>query len=143
MNSNYFQYDGVTFSRDMKSQGFIKLLEKKGYKYMLVEDKIIITHYTNVYLEKVRTLPENVIFDNESDAYLNDLESISPGVQFINNGSVNLKLIKIEDLRPGVFMNTRSLWTEWFNNIHWQCDVPGIRKGVLLDLMIKKGLFER
>ena len=127
----------------MKSQGFIKLLEKKGYKYMLVEDKIIITHYTNVYLEKVRTLPENVIFDNESDVYLNDLESISPGVQFINSGDVVMKLIKIDDLRPGVFMNTGCLWTEEFNNIHWQCNILGIRKGVLLDLMIKKGLFER
>ena len=138
MNSNYFTYQGSTYSKDIKLPGFTSLLRSKGYKYELDRGKIIITHYTNVYLEKVRTLPDNVVFENSSDVYLNDLESISPGTEFRNKGSVNLMLIK--KLPVGVFMNGGSLWTEEFNNIHWGCNIPGIRKGMILDLMIRKGI---
>ena len=124
----------------MKREGFLKLLDGHGYKYEVEGDKIIITHYTNIGFEKVRTLPDNVVFLNSGNVYLNDLESISSGVQFRNRGSVNLMQIKIDDLRPGVFMNGGSLWTEEFNNIHWQCDILDIRKGKLLNVMIKRGI---
>jgi len=122
----------------MKRPGFIKLLEKKGYNYKLVEDKIIITHYQGVYLKKVRTLPDNVVFESGSDVYLNDLESISPGTEFRNKGGVNLMLIK--ELPAGVFMNWTYLWTEGFNNMHWGCNIRGIGTGRILDLMIRKGI---
>ena len=138
MNSNYFSYQGATYSKDIKSQGFISLLNKKGYKHDLIDGKIIISHYTNVYLEKIRTLPDNVVFQNHSDVYLNDLESISPGTEFRNKGSVNLMLIK--EFPVGVFMNTGSLWTKEFNNIHWGCDVFRIRRGEILNVMIKRGI---
>jgi hypothetical protein len=86
----------------------------------------------------VRTLPDNVVFQNNGSVYLNDLESISPGTEFRNKGSVNLMLIK--EFPEGVFGNTGSLWTKGFNNIHWGCDVPGIRKGEILNVMIKRGI---
>jgi hypothetical protein len=138
MYIDYFFEQGVLFEKDMNRSGFINLLKKKGYKHELDGDKIIITHYTNVYLEKVRTLPDNVVFVNHNAVYLNDLESISPGTEFRNKGAVNLMLIK--DLPVGVFMNTGSLWTRDFNNIHWGCDIPEVRKGMLLNLIIKRGI---
>jgi hypothetical protein len=35
VNSNYFTYQGATYSKDIKLPGFTSLLRSKGYKYEL------------------------------------------------------------------------------------------------------------
>ena len=122
----------------MTREGFIKKLDDLGYSYVLDGDKIVVTHYTNVYLNNITELPDNVCFANGASVYLSNLVKLSKGLEFRNLGSVNMSLIK--DFSGALFANRESVWTESFNNINWECNIPGIRKGVLFGLMVKRGL---
>lgn len=141
MNKVYFVYDGFRFNVNLMREDFIKLIELNKYKWYSEGDKIIINHYTNVYLPNVQSLPENVIFKNGADVYLNNLESISDGIQFINR-NVNIPNIGVHQFREGVFMNYGSVYTNSFSNINWDCDIPYVRKGTVLNLMIKRGIIK-
>lgn len=124
----------------MTRENFIKKLKTNGYPYKEEGNKIIVTYYSNVYLNKLESIPENVIFDSGSSVYLDGITKLPEGTQFINKGSANLKRLPLSELRPGVFKNRDSFWCDEFNNINWKCNVPGVSKGRVFDLMITKGM---
>jgi len=78
----------------------------------------------DVHLQALKTLPPGVVFNNEKRVYLESITSISIGVKFMNGGDVYLKLI-----------NQGSFFSDWNGNI------KGIDSKMLLNGMIKRGVF--
>jgi hypothetical protein len=109
----------------MTSEDFIKVLNRNGYSYEMEGDKIIVNDNGNAYLPEVESLPPNIEFRNRGDIYLYRLASISPGVIFDNSGGVHLK---------------RIMGGWWIN---WEGNIDGMSSKRLLNLMIKQGVFER
>lgn len=124
----------------MTREEFIRKLGHEGYTHKIEGDKIIVTYYTNVYLNKLESIPENVIFDNGGSVYLDGITELPEGIQFTNKGSANMKRLTLDKLRPGVFKNRDSFWCDEFNNINWKCNIPGVSKGRVFDLTIKRVL---
>jgi hypothetical protein len=108
----------------MTREEFIKVLEEEGYFYKIEGDKIVVTFKGNVWLNSLKSLPLGVVFQNEGWVWLNSLKSLPPGVEFKNRGSVDLE----------------SLIGGWFNN--WKGNIDGVDRKGLLNLMIKRGIFE-
>jgi hypothetical protein len=138
----------------MTQEEFIKELDSKGYSYEMKGDKIVVTvtdytkHYTkfgNIHLDSLETLPSGVVFENKGDIYLGSLISLPPGVEFKNLGDVSLNVLT--SISPGVeFKNVGgvyliSLIRGGFQD--WEGNIEGIDSKRLLNLMIKKGIFER
>ena len=147
----------------MTQKEFIKVLEEKGYSYEIEGDKIVVNHKTGLYLNELTSIPTGVEFRNEGgvhlrsltslhpgmefrnggDVYLDSITSISPGVEFKNDGDVNLS--SITSISPGVeFKNDghvylQSLIGGGFEN--WSGNIDGIYNKMLLNLMIKQGVF--
>lgn len=124
----------------MTRDKFKSILKEKNYHFTEEGDKIIISHYTNVYLDRIESIPENVIFNNKASVYLNSLKTIPEGVEFRNEGSVNLKRLPLSELREGVFFNSQSFWCDEFNNINWEIYIEA-SKSRIFNLMIKRGIF--
>jgi len=154
----------------MTREEFIEVLDKKGYSYEIEGDKIVVTHYADIYLNSLKTLSLSVEFKNDGDVCLNSLKTLLPGVEFKNEGYVGLNSLKT--LSPGVeFKNDGDVWLvglktlppgvefkngedvclkswigrEGWNNNGWFDDWEGNIKGIdskrLLNLMISKGMF--
>jgi len=124
----------------MTREEFIRKLGHEGYTHKIEGDKIIVTYYSNVYLSKLVSIPENVIFNNGGSVYLDGITELPKGTQFTNKGSANLKRLPLSELRPGVFKNRDSFFNDELNNINWKCNIPGVSKGKVFDLIIKRGL---
>jgi hypothetical protein len=108
----------------MTRNEFIGELNKKGYRYELEGDKIIVkTLSSYIDLDELETLPDNVIFNNKGDVWVKNLASIPTSVEFRNGGDVSL------DRLTGDFF-------EQFGG-----NVEGISYMRLLNFMIKKGMF--
>ena len=84
----------------MKKEEFIEVLKRKNYLYEIQGDKIIVTHDGSVNLGSLETLPPGVEFMNRGSVYLWSLKTLPPGVEFKNGGYVNLENLKT--LPPGV-----------------------------------------
>ena len=149
----------------MTQKEFIEVLEEKGYSYEIEGDKIIVTYKDRVDLRDLTSLPPDVEFkcgwyvnlsdltslssgvkfENGGDVYLYVLTSLSPGVEFKN--SQNVWLDSLTSLPPGVVfkngwnVNLRDLIGEWFDD--WEGNIEGVTSKRLLNLMIKRGIFER
>jgi hypothetical protein len=131
----------------VKRKGFIRRLQIKKYNYEISGDKIIIIHKGNVYLDNLTEIPPNVIFSNEGDIMLKDLIHLSPDVEFKNTSSIfigrSLEIIP----REIQFKNRGSVWIQsiykkaWFHE--WKGNIEEIRPTMLLNKMIKDGLFDR
>jgi len=148
----------------MTREEFIQILEKKGYSYNIERDKLVVTFKGFVDLESLTSLPPGVVFKNRGVVYLRSLKTLPPGVVFKNSGNVALNsleslppsvvfenggdvgLISLESLPPGVVFKNRgrvyleSLMGGWFNN--WKGNIDGVDSQGLLNLMIKRGIFE-
>jgi hypothetical protein len=108
----------------MTQDEFIKVLDGKEYTYEIEGDKIIITYAWTVDLGLIKSLPSNVEFRNKGHVWLSSLESLPSGVEFFNNsGSVNLS----------------SFIGGWISG--WEGNIKGIDSKMLLNLMIKRGMF--
>jgi len=146
----------------MTQEEFIKVLDKKGYSYKIEGDKIVVTEEFHVHLRAtslpsgvvfknegyihlyaLTSLPPDVVFKNEGGVHLYALTSLPPGVEFRNGGDVDLRALT--SLPPGVeFSNEWSVRLDaliggWF--FEWKGNIEGIKKGRLLNLMIKRGMF--
>ncbi len=108
----------------MTREEFIKVLEKEGYSYKIEGDKLVVTFKGIVYLESLKSLPPGVQFKNGGNVWGNSLESLPPGVVFKNGGTVYLI----------------SLIGGWFKD--WKGNMDGVDSKGLLNLMIKKGIFQ-
>ena len=99
----------------------------------------------DVDLQSLEVLPSEVVFKNGRDVELRSVKVLGSGVVFGNRGFVNLQ--SAESLPPGVVFNNRekvylnSLLGVSFNR--WKGNIQGVDSKRLLNLMIKKGLFER
>ena len=111
----------------MTQKAFIKQLDKKKYSYKIEGDKIIIIsgYGGNVYLNALTSLPPGVVFKNGGYVDLRSLTSLPPGVELNNEG--------------GVFLKSLTGW--WFGE--WKGNIEGIDSKMLLNVMIKQGVFER
>jgi hypothetical protein len=91
------------------------------------------------------SLPEGIVFSNKHDVYLESLTTLSLGVEFSNDGYVNLE--SIMTLPEGtVFSNQYDVYLEslvggWFYD--WKGNIKGIDHKRLLNKMISLGLFDR
>ena len=147
----------------MTQKEFIKVLDKKGYSYEIEGDKIVVNHKTGLYLNELTSIPTGVEFRNEGGVILNSLTSLPPDAEFRNEGGVHLRsltslhpgmefrnggdvyLDSITSISPGVeFKNDghvylQSLIGGLFEN--WSGNIDGIYNKMLLNLMIKQGVF--
>lgn len=146
----------------MTKKEFIEVLEGNGHSYEIEGDKIVVTGMS-VDLGSLDTLPPGVEFRNRGDAYLGSLKTIPPGVQFnngravflgsletlppgmeFNNGGV-IYLNSLKTLPPGVqFKNGGDVYFESLigGRINeWKGNIEGIDSKMLLNGMIKRGVF--
>ena len=113
----------------MTQKEFIEILDEKRYSYEIEGDKIIVTHKWNILLSALTSLPHGVVFKNSGSVNLESLTYLPPGVEFRNGGDVYLRsLIRIK-------------YNEAFGK--WLGNIKGIDSKMLLNVMIKQGLFER
>jgi hypothetical protein len=109
----------------MTREEFISILDREDYSYEIEGDKIVVTEDGHVYLDALTSIPSGVEFNNKGKVYLTSLTSISPGVEFKNGRNIWL-----DSLIGGYF-------TKWEGNIE------GVDSKILLNKMIKDGVFER
>ena len=109
----------------MTREEFIQILKKEKYSYKIKGDNLVVTHKDNVDLYSLTSIPPDVVFKNVGYVWLESLTSLPPGVVFKNRGRVYL----------------RSLTGRWFDE--WKGNIEGIDSKMLLNVMIKQGLFER
>ena len=76
-------------------------------------------------MDALTSLPPGVEFRNGGNVWLRSLTSLPPGVVFENEGYVYFK-----SLMGGRFSD-------------WRGDIEGIKPNMLLNKMIKDGLFDR
>ena len=150
----------------MTREEFIKVLDEKGYSYKIKEDKLVVTGNRHVYLNSLKTLPPDVKFNNRWDARFELLETLPPGVKFNNGGDVDLRSLETlppgtefrngdgvhapslksippgTEFRNGGSINLRSLTGDYFFH-EWKGNIEGIDSKMLLNVMIKQGVFER
>ena len=127
----------------MKKEEFIEVLKRKNYLYEIQGDKIIVTHDGSVNLGSLETLPPGVEFMNRGSVYLWSLKTLPPGVEFKNGGYVNLENLKT--LPPGVhfknegYVNLKGILGGWLDE--WEGNIEGVDDKRLLRLMANKELF--
>ena len=109
----------------MAREEFIKVLEEKGYPYEIEGNKIVVTCDGDVDLESLETLSPGVEFRNNGYVFLNSLKTLPPGVEFNNGKGV-------------VFKSLTGGWIE-----HWKGNIKGIEPNRILNKMIADGLFDR
>ncbi len=135
----------------MTREGFIEILDREDYSYEVKGDKIVVTYKGWVYLESLTSLPPGVVFKNKGDVDLESLTSLPSGVEFKNGGGVDLRALT--SLPPGVefknggfkhgfgIVNLASLTGGFFDE--WNGNIEDIDSKMLLNKMIKDGVFER
>jgi hypothetical protein len=89
----------------MTREEFIKILNKKKYSYEMEGNEILVTHQEHVWLSSLESLPPGVQFQNRGSVNLPSLKSLPPGVRFENRGDVGLR--SLESLPPGVRFENR------------------------------------
>jgi hypothetical protein len=153
----------------MTQKEFIEILKKKKYSYEIEGDQIVVTggdkdggdvrlnaltslppgvvfeNGGSVWLNDLTSLPLGVEFENEGYVYLSALTSLPSGVEFKNGGPVNLRALT--SLPPGVvFKNGGNVWLRALIGggfSEWSGNIKGIGGKRLLNVMIKRGIFER
>ena len=127
----------------MTKEEFIQILDSEGDSYEIVGDKIIIDG--GGYFPNLKTLPSDVVFNNEGDVFLKSLKTIPSGIEFKNTGDVFLDVL--ETLPPGVEFNNgdrvhvKFIHPAYFHR--WNGNIEGIDSKTLLNKMIQRGIFSR
>jgi hypothetical protein len=111
----------------MTKEDFIKEVRKKNYPYIMEDVTMIFPSriYNIGFDSNVDSIPANIEFRNGGNINFAYVTSISSSVKFMNEGDVFLG----------------SLIGKWFGV--WEGNIEGVRSNRLLNLMIKKRLFER
>ena len=81
----------------MTREEFISILRRKRYSYEDEGDKIVITKGNKeraCIFPALETLPPGVEFRNRGSVYLDSLKTLPPGVEFRNSGAVYLDSLK-------------------------------------------------
>ena len=129
----------------MTREEFIQILNEKGYSYNLEGNKIVVTYGGYVNLSSLETLPLGVVFKGEKSVDLESLKTLPPDAEFRNGKDVLLGSLKT--IPPGVVFDNgssvwlRSLYGGWFKD--WSGNIEGISSKILLNKMIKNGVFYR
>jgi hypothetical protein len=89
----------------------------------------------DVDLRSIKVMPSGVVFNNGGDAILYHVGELLPGVIFNNGGNVTLGMPKIH---PGVTFNNSG---DVNDSSDWKGNIEGIDSKMLLNLMIKQGVF--
>jgi hypothetical protein len=85
----------------MTREEFIQVLEKKGYRYHLDGERIIVDDYGYVWSDSIKSIPSGIVFKNGGGVSLRSLTSLPENVEFRNGGNVwldGLARLSIEDL---------------------------------------------
>ena len=118
---------------------------------------IIFCNNGSVNLNSLTHLPEKISFNNKVDVYLNSLTSLSNGINFSNGRNVfldSLTTIPRETIFSDVkFVNLQSIignrpmkpHHSWAHNFFdsWEGNIRKIKPNILVNKMIKDGLFNR
>jgi hypothetical protein len=129
----------------MTREEFIKVLVKEDCPYKIEGDKIVVLGgvISEFHFGSLETIPPGVVFMNKGYVSLDSLKTIPPGVEFNNGGNVYLESLKT--ISPGVEFNNRgeveldSLIGGDLNK--WSGLIEGIAPNTLLNGMIKRGIF--
>jgi hypothetical protein len=107
---------------------------------------VVFNNVMNVTMQFLTSLPPDVEFNNGGNVTLSSLTSLHPSVKFNNLGTSYFgSLVSIPpgvEFRNGtVYFKGRSKYNTSF--YRWNGNIEGIDSTMLLNLMIKQGIFER
>ena len=125
----------------MTQEEFIEILDEKGYPYVIEGDKVIVNGEGDFYWE-LKTFPSGVEFRNEGNVDLKLLTTLHSDVEFNNDG--NVLLYHLEKIHPSIRFNNSgyvSLILLITSTIVWEGNIEGIGSKGLLNTMIKRGMF--
>lgn len=120
---------------------FIKELDEKGYSYEIEGDNVVVNGEGDFYWE-LKTFPSGVEFRNEGNVDLKLLTTLHSDVEFNNDG--NVLLYNLEKIHPSVRFNNSgyvSLILLIISTIVWEGNIRGVESKRLLNLMISKEMF--
>lgn len=124
----------------MTREEFINELYRKGYAYEIDGNRIIITHKDKVWLDDMESIPAGVEFMNKGEVRLNSLNFFSERTKLNNSGKIYLHSIKEfpRDIEFGKNITDIRIGHKWFSD--YQFDINDINKARYFSLLIKKGL---
>lgn len=144
----------------MTREEFIEILDREGYTYKIVNDKIVITSRNRrginlagfiidnkgngeMTISLIEKIPSGIIFQGEGGVNLSSLEVLPPDVEFRNIGKVDLSNMKLPIDLADSFNNSGGIS---FSNLYWKGNWEGNIEGIdnkrLFRLMIKQGVFK-
>jgi hypothetical protein len=144
----------------MTREEFIEILDREGYPYKIVNDKIVITSRSRRGINLVGSaiddtvnggqmiiiideIPSGIIFQGKGGVNLSSLEVLPPDVEFRNIGKVDLSSMKLPIDLADSFNNSGGIS---FSNLYWKGNWEGNIEGIdnkrLFRLMIKRGIFK-
>lgn len=128
----------------MTQEEFIKELQREDYyyEYSIEGDTIVFPEGVNNVRLDMSYISSNVEFRNGGDVIMNNIESVPANVTFNNSGSVFLRDVKIID-SSSTFSNGDNVFLSEFSTMSFPHKIEGIKNKMLLNLMIKQGVFER
>ena len=130
----------------MTRDEFIQYLDEKRYSHNMDEENgmLILDDYMNLVFDDVDAIPSGVVFRNRGNVWTDSITHLPPDVYFQNNGNAILNSVK--SISPGVVFNNTGRVNlpalMEFTLDDWDGHIEGINHKHLLNLMIKKGLFE-
>jgi len=137
----------------MTIEEFKSALDQKGIFYEMEEERLVIECYSDLKLNRIKTIPPGVIFRYWLSGvypavYLNDLEEIPPGVEFMG-GRIYLNSLRRIDpsvkIGSNCVMVCPMLGEETINDVpviyHFLFAIDGIEDWRILNKMISVGLF--
>ena len=80
----------------MDKETFKSLIEKRGFSTIEKDGKIIVNSidkYSNLYLDTLESIPDNIIFNNDGFISLDVIKEIPEGVIFRNYGGVYISSV--------------------------------------------------
>jgi hypothetical protein len=142
-------------AKRMTIEEFKSALDQKGIFYEMEEERLVIECYSDLNLNRIKTIPPGVIFRYwlsgvNLKVYLNDLEEIPPGVEFMG-GRIYLNSLRRIDpsvkIGSNCVMVCPMLGEETINDVpviyHFLFGIEGIEDWRILNLMISLGLFDK
>jgi hypothetical protein len=131
----------------MTREEFISVLDEKSYLYKIERDKIIVIPYeigmTYLDLSELTSLPPGVEFRNNGDVNLSSLVILPSDIVFKNHGYVWFSSIKGLSRSVGFKNDGHVNLAPLIRGVidDWEGNIDGIDPKMLLNLMIKRGLF--
>jgi hypothetical protein len=96
----------------------------------------------DVFFHRIKTIPHDIVFDNNGLVHLSSLETIPSNILFSNKGNVYLDSLR-NIPKEVVFDNRGSVNLPYGWNHNWDGNIEGICYDILFNKMISLGLFDR